>query len=234
MNVLFGRLRAGAVSFLTAIVLLVPMAAAAAPFDVYVGYADGLRGTGFFPSPWSGDAGVTFLGVTGSGADAGAILISNTSGSSLTIDSVGVTINYTGNIAPSWALPVTLAAGDSLVLTETYHYNFDTSDMSYITSPGSPVTNCSVTCPTVTIGWGGSNSQTFLDSSHTLDTLGFDYASVGNESFNWRLIGSCSGPGCGGVVGAVPEPETYAMMLAGLGLLGFAARRRKQKEAAAA
>jgi hypothetical protein len=26
----------------------------------------------------------------------------------------------------------------------------------------------------------------------------------------------------------VPEPETYAMMIAGLGLLGFAARRRKQ------
>ena len=28
---------------------------------------------------------------------------------------------------------------------------------------------------------------------------------------------------------AVPEPETYAMMLAGLGLLGFIARRRKQR-----
>ncbi len=27
----------------------------------------------------------------------------------------------------------------------------------------------------------------------------------------------------------VPEPETYAMMLAGLGLMGFVARRRKQK-----
>jgi PEP-CTERM motif len=33
-------------------------------------------------------------------------------------------------------------------------------------------------------------------------------------------------------VTAVPEPETYSMMLAGLGLLGFAARRRKQAQAA--
>lgn len=35
----------------------------------------------------------------------------------------------------------------------------------------------------------------------------------------------------GPVTTPVPEPETYAMMLAGLGLLGFVARRRKQKTA---
>ena len=29
----------------------------------------------------------------------------------------------------------------------------------------------------------------------------------------------------------IPEPETYALMLAGLGLLGFAVRRRRQAEA---
>lgn len=31
-------------------------------------------------------------------------------------------------------------------------------------------------------------------------------------------------------IAAIPEPETYAMMLAGLGLLGLAARRRRQDE----
>jgi hypothetical protein len=35
-----------------------------------------------------------------------------------------------------------------------------------------------------------------------------------------------------GVIAAIPEPETYAMMLAGLGLLGLTARRRKQNLAA--
>jgi len=34
-----------------------------------------------------------------------------------------------------------------------------------------------------------------------------------------------------GVTTPVPEPETYAMMLAGLGMLGFMARRRKQQAA---
>ena len=33
-----------------------------------------------------------------------------------------------------------------------------------------------------------------------------------------------------GVTGVVPEPETYALMLAGLGVLGVVARRRKQAE----
>ena len=33
-----------------------------------------------------------------------------------------------------------------------------------------------------------------------------------------------------GMVTNVPEPETYAMMLAGLGLMGFVARRRRQRQ----
>jgi len=34
------------------------------------------------------------------------------------------------------------------------------------------------------------------------------------------------------MIAAVPEPEIYAMMLAGLGLMGFVARRRQQGSAA--
>lgn len=37
----------------------------------------------------------------------------------------------------------------------------------------------------------------------------------------------------GAVLNPVPEPETYALMLAGLGVVGYMARRRKQERAAA-
>ena len=36
----------------------------------------------------------------------------------------------------------------------------------------------------------------------------------------------------GGLTAPIPEPETYEMMLAGLGLMDFVARRRKQQAAA--
>ncbi len=47
-----------------------------------------------------------------------------------------------------------------------------------------------------------------------------------------RLVGGFYSPGEGEIdaIAAIPEPETYAMLLAGLGLLGFAAQRRKLQE----
>lgn len=47
-----------------------------------------------------------------------------------------------------------------------------------------------------------------------------------NGTFDLDIVSRVAGP-----VAAVPEPETYAMLLAGLGLLGFTARHRKQKAA---
>ena len=46
-----------------------------------------------------------------------------------------------------------------------------------------------------------------------------------------NMEGSVYAIGASAVAVPVPEPETYAMMLSGLGLLGFIGRRRKQKTA---
>lgn len=49
---------------------------------------------------------------------------------------------------------------------------------------------------------------------------GISYLAIANETSGTTTVYSLA---------AVPEPETYAMLLAGLGLIGFTARRRKQK-----
>ena len=58
--------------------------------------------------------------------------------------------------------------------------------------------------------------------------------SKGNNTLSFAAAGKADG--IGGYIGnvavaAVPEPETYAMLLAGLGLVGAVARRRKQASA---
>lgn len=71
-------------------------------------------------------------------------------------------------------------------------------------------------------------------------TLSISALNIGRIVFDPCNSGLCPGSnaGIGGVVitdintntiaAPVPEPETYAMLLTGLGLMGFAARRRKQ------
>jgi hypothetical protein len=64
--------------------------------------------------------------------------------------------------------------------------------------------------------------------------LGYNNAAAG--SYYWAVAGDAVGSN-GGVylyaanTAVVPEPETYAMMLAGLGMIGFIGRRRLAKGA---
>lgn len=57
-------------------------------------------------------------------------------------------------------------------------------------------------------------------SAYAAANTGSSYATSGTWRFDMVTVS-------GTAVAPVPEPETYAMLLAGLGLMGFAARRRQ-------
>ena len=76
-----------------------------------------------------------------------------------------------------------------------------------------------------------------------------EIGSVSGQANTWKNMGLANGTTLYGVrvmnvvtlsggiaqdqLVMIPEPETYAMLLAGLGLMGFVARRRQRKLAAA-
>lgn len=80
---------------------------------------------------------------------------------------------------------------------------------------------------------GGPRTQNFSGRATTAAALGANNAtlwvlsSVGDiEGSYASLSGAVASPGLTSFAAPVPEPETYAMLLAGLGLISFMARRR--------
>jgi len=69
--------------------------------------------------------------------------------------------------------------------------------------------------------------QTFLDAT-VFNQAGFSGFRIALES---TITGVAGGPESFSAVSAIPEPEVYAMLGAGLGLMGWVARRRKQQAA---
>jgi hypothetical protein len=241
-----------AASFIStaAVGLSLATSAQADTFSVFTGYADNLRPSGFFPTTWLGDAGVLSQSAAAQSFDSGAIRIQNTGASAITISNFSVTMNGGGGPTYNFWNALTIGAGQNGIFTQTFSYNFDSSDNSFGSPPGgilpldpggNGIGGCSSTAAALALAGItglcagrqpivsfdiGSTHFSFNDSGHILDTGNYDfvnYSPDGNESINWNLIGSAASRGGSGV----PEPATWAMMLVGFGGLGSALRRRR-------
>jgi hypothetical protein len=119
-----------------------------------------------------------------------------------------------GDVIANWTVldPTTVVSANGATLSEL-------GDHSILASGTSPFTDTyTVTAATSLTGITGFRLEALPDSSLPFGGSG-RYASNGNFVLNEFGVS----------VAAVPEPETYALVIAGLGVIGFAALRRKQQ-----
>jgi hypothetical protein len=152
--------------------------------------------------------------------------------------SPGVPTSFTGSVVPagdfndvfSFSLPANQGSGYSVInfpLDVPGHGTFNTilSTMSLISDPDG-VRNSGDEHLLASAVLGGSN---------TSDALTLHWGPNAGGNFDLNITGMTNGS-LGGLysgsieVSAIPEPETYAMLLAGLGLMGAVVRRRSQRK----
>jgi hypothetical protein len=164
----------------------------------------------------------------------GTVTVTETSATTVTVDlALAAGVNFVTTGGPHHALAYSLSTGPAVVSGLTA--GFVAGPAPATNTPFGDFTN-SIDCGLCGNGASPPIVHGPLDFTLT-DAGGISIASFigstgGVAPGGWLFSADVIAQGFTGNVAvnapAIPEPETYAMMLAGLGLLGFVARRRRQ------
>jgi hypothetical protein len=140
----------------------------------------------------------------------------------ITVDNAWHSFTF-GDVGSSWdqTFDFTISGPTLLKITDAYLSGDQFAVFNFATLLGNTSIPTSIGVSNADYDYTFSN-PTWSSASYLL--------AAGTYSISGTAIASPFGSGGAAIqlAAAVPEPETYAMTLAGLGLLGFAARRRKQ------
>lgn len=119
-----------------------------------------------------------------------------------------------------------------LFVTEFTAFNLPAPTLTFVSSCDNPTSAC-------TGATGGTTTGTYSNTFSSLSAFNYLAVHFGQGELLFKFATAQTSFSIGGLprglsnyraytdISAVPEPESYAMLLAGLGLLGFAARKRK-------